>query len=388
MKKIIFISSTRADYGLIAPFIKSSLSITNLKTEFVVTGTHLLPKFGNTINEILLDKVKIDHTVDIFDNETSDYSISNSMAKTLDKFSIFFSNNKPDYLAILGDRFEILSIAISAFNHKIPIIHFYGGETTEGATDEGYRHAISKLSYLHFTSTENHRKRVIQLGEDPSTVFNIGAIGVENIQNVKIRTIKELNLSLNIKLTSPYAVVTYHPETLVDIDPVDQIKIILSVCSSRKDIIFIFTKSNIDFGGLEINNYLENNIPLHNNIYLFDSLGLENFLSLVSHSNFVLGNSSSGLIEVPSFKVPTINLGNRQKGRLQAKSIINCKIDEKAINEAINFVLRQDKNTYSNIINPYGNGNTTKNFIEIIKKELLKTHINLEKKFFDCDFKI
>lgn len=388
MKKIIFITTTRADYGLLAPFIKSSLSIPDIKTELVVTGTHLLEKYGSTISEIIEDKLNIDYKIDIFDEGMGKYSISSYMATTLDKFSDFFSNNRPDYVALLGDRFEILSIAIAAYNQKIPIIHFYGGENTEGANDEAYRHAISKLSYLHFTSTEDHRKRVIQLGEHPSTVYNIGAIGIENLHNVKIRSIEELSIMLGINLVNPYAVVTYHPETLADIDPIEQIEIILSTCSNTKKFNFIFTKSNIDTGGYEINTFLEKNIPLTENCFLFDSLGIENYLSLVSNASFVLGNSSSGLIEVPSFKMATINIGDRQKGRLQASSVINCKLDEKSIKDAISIVMSKPKEFYNNVINPYGDGKTTKRFLETFKKEMEKKNVSLKKTFYDCEFEL
>jgi GDP/UDP-N,N'-diacetylbacillosamine 2-epimerase (hydrolysing) len=385
MKKITFLTSTRADYGLLAPFIKSSLSISDLKTELVVTGTHLIHKYGYTISEIIKDKLKIDYKINIFNAGFNHSSITSYMANTLEKFSEFFAYSKPNYVALLGDRFEILSIALAAYNLKIPIIHFYGGETTEGANDEAYRHAISKLSYLHFTSTEYYRKRVIQLGEHPSTVYNIGAIGIENINNAKTLSIKELSLLLGINLVKPYAVVTYHPETLGDIHPKEQIKTILSACSSIKEINFIFTKSNIDTGGYEINSYLEKNISLNANCFLFDSLGVENYLSLVSNASFVLGNSSSGLIEVPSFKIATINVGDRQKGRLQAKSVVNSKLDEKSIIDAIYFVLSRPKNFYNNVINPYGDGNTTKKFLEVFKKEIKKNSVTIKKKFYDYE---
>jgi GDP/UDP-N,N'-diacetylbacillosamine 2-epimerase (hydrolysing) len=268
---------------------------------------------------------------------------------------------------------------------KIPIIHFYGGETTEGANDEAYRHAITKLSHLHFTSTEFYRKRVIQLGEHPSSVYNIGAIGVENIKNSRKLSIQELSNLLGINLVKPFALVTYHPETLGDIDPIDQIKTIFTVCSSFKDINFIFTKSNIDTGGYEINSFLEKNIPYSGNCFLFDSLGVENYLSLLSYAIFVLGNSSSGLIEVPSFKIPTINVGDRQKGRLQAKTIINSKLDEKCIKDSILSVLNSPKHIFRNIVNPYGDGNTTIKFLKVFKKEVKKSNVNLKKTFYTCE---
>lgn len=389
MKTILFITSTRADYGLISPFYKSFRDINNVEAQLLVTGTHLLPDYGSTIDEILSDNVKIDYIVKIFEGDISMKTTSEHIAYALSKFSQFFQSNKPDYVAILGDRFEILSFAIAAYNSKIPILHFYGGESTEGAADEAYRHMITKLSYYHFTSTPEHRKRVIQLGEDPLRVFNIGAIGIDNIINMKKHSLSELNDILGIKLTKPFSIVTFHPETLKTVDILKQVNTLFDTCKRHENVQFIFTKSNADQGGQIINQFLEDKMTKQSsNCFMFDSLGTKIYLSLLSHASFVIGNSSSGLIEAPSFMIPTINIGDRQKGRLQSNSIINCNLESKELDNAILKALSFTAEAKNRIINPYGDGKATQRFNLYIKQIVKNDNICYMKKFYDCEFLI
>ena len=214
MKKIFFVTTTRADFGLLRPFIDVVKSDSQFEVRLIVSGTHLLKNYGETINEIITSGINADYIIEIFDEQIDKHTTSFYMGSTLMSFDKFFDSNTPDYVVILGDRFEMLAIAIAAYNKKIPIIHLYGGETTEGATDEAYRHAITKLSNLHFTSTEEYKRRVIQLGENPSTVHNIGSIGVENVLKCNFYSREEVSNLLNMDLTRPFSVVTFHPETL------------------------------------------------------------------------------------------------------------------------------------------------------------------------------
>jgi GDP/UDP-N,N'-diacetylbacillosamine 2-epimerase (hydrolysing) len=269
MKKILFITSSRADYSLIKPFYNILKKDKKYNSELLVTGSHLSNQLGYTINEIINDNTKIDYKINIFPNNITNSDITKIISNALTLFSKFFKKNKFDFICLLGDRFEIMAIALSAFNLRIPIIHFYGGEVTIGALDDIYRHLITKLSMFHFTSTFEHQNRVIQLGEIPNNVFQIGAIGIENLKKEKKYSLTQINNILNLQLKSKqYSVVTHHPETLSNVDSETQINIILSVCRSFPDLNFIFTKSNADDGGNLINNLLEKKIPLIKNCFL------------------------------------------------------------------------------------------------------------------------
>ncbi len=301
-------------------------------------------------------------------------------------FADYFEKLNPDLLIVLGDRYETLAVAMAGMNKKVPIAHLYGGETTEGAIDESIRHAITKLSYLHFTSTENYRRRVIQLGEHPDRVFNVGAIGIENILNENLIPKEKLGNELKINLTKRYAVVTFHPVTLENESPKTQIESLLDVCKIYKDINFIFTKANADSKGRVINQLIDEYTKVNDNIIAFTSLGMIKYLSALKYCSMVIGNSSSGLLEAPSFGVPTINIGNRQKGRLQASSVINCSPAQEEIKQAIDLALsdsfiKQAKMT----VNPYGNGDTSRKVVETVKEYLLNRKIDLKKKFYDCE---
>ena len=308
--------------------------------------------------------------------------VCKSMAMAMISFSEYFNRIKPDMLIILGDRYEIFSIASVATVLNIPIAHLHGGELTEGAYDDAFRHSITKMSYLHFTSCEEYRKRVIQLGENPNRVFNVGAIGLDNVKNSKLLTLKELEESLNFKLDSPYAVVTFHPETLGDIKVSEQCKNLLEALDYFKNMKFIITKANGDNGGREINKIIDEFSEKNKDrIIAVHSLGSIKYLSALKYSTMVIGNSSSGIIEAPFFKIPTINIGDRQKGRIQGKSIINCISDKNSIINAINMALSEEfKEEIKNIENLYGNGDTSLKILNKLKENI---NINLKKEFYD-----
>lgn len=389
MRKIISVlTATRAEYGLLKPVITKLNSFAEFDIRVVVTGAHLSPEFGLTYQEIENDEFVIDKKIEILLSSDTPSSISKSMGLAMIGFADYFEKLKPDLLIVLGDRYETLAVVISAMNQRIPIAHLYGGETTEGAIDESIRHAITKMSYLHFTSTDEYRNRVIQLGENPERVFNIGAIGIENILNEELISKEELENELKIELSNPYAIVTFHPVTLDNNSSKEQIESLLEVCKQYKSLNFVFTKANADSDGRVINQLIDKYAKENANIFAFASLGVRRYLSAVKYCRVVIGNSSSGLIEVPSFGIPTINIGDRQKGRLEASSVINCGPTQGNIKKALDlamsdeFILKAKKT-----VNPYGNGEATSRIVEAIKEYVINNKINLKKRFYDFEVK-
>lgn len=386
MKKISVLTATRAEYGLLKPVIKKLNQVEEFDVRVIVTGAHLSPEFGLTYKEIEKDGIEIDEKIEILLSADTPSAISKSMGLAMISFADYLDRLKPDMLVVLGDRYETLAVATVAMNQRIPIAHLYGGETTEGAIDESIRHAITKLSYLHFTSTEEYRKRVIQLGENPERAFCVGAIGIENILNEKLMSKSEFEESIHFKLDIPYAMVTFHPVTLEDNKSKEQVKILLDVCESNKDMKFIFTKANADLSGRIINQMIDDFVGKNNHAVAFTSLGMVRYLSALKYCTMVIGNSSSGLLEAPSFGIPTINIGDRQKGRMQADSVINCEPNIEDIQKAIRLALGDDfKIMAKNTINPYGDGNTSSKIVEAIKDFVLNDKVNLKKKFYDCE---
>ena len=388
MKKTICVfTATRAEYGLLKTIIKALLADKTFNIKVVATAAHLSPEFGMTYQEIEDDGIKIDRKIETLLSADTPSAISKSMGLTMIGFADYFAETKPDAFLVLGDRYETLAAASAAFNARIPIIHLYGGDTTEGAVDEAYRHAISKMSFLHFTSTEEYRKRVIQLGESPERVFAVGEIGIENAINTRLLSLKELSKSLGIELSNNFALGTFHPVTLENNSSEKQIKTILKALSKHNDMQFIFTKANADTNGRIINKILEDYCEKHENFYLFCSLGMLRYLSAIKHAKFVIGNSSSGLIEAPSFKIPTINIGDRQKGRLMASSVICCEPIQTDIEKAVEKALSPEfRKIAAKTLNPYGDGKTSMKIVKIIKKIFSKP-VDLKKKFYDIPIK-
>ncbi|MDY2637148.1 MAG: UDP-N-acetylglucosamine 2-epimerase [Phascolarctobacterium sp.] len=386
MKKISVVTATRAEYGLLKNFIIALKKEANIEVEVVVTGAHLSEGYGSTYREIEKDGIIINKKIDILVDGTSSVAASKSMGLAIIGFAEYFDESKPDAVLLLGDRYEMLAVACAAMNSRVPIFHLHGGETTEGAIDEAIRHAITKMSYLHFTSTDAYRRRVIQLGEAPERVFNVGAVGVENVLKEPKLTKGELGNSIDMKLDSPYAVVTFHPVTLegnVEAQCNELLKAVIAFPQYK----FIITGANADDGGSMINSLFAEFASKHDNVYFTLSLGLKRYLSVLKYASFVLGNSSSGIIEVPSFGIPTINIGNRQKGRIQADSIINVGTDTKEIVDAINLAMSDDfKRIARRTVNPYGDGNTVSKTVSVIKDQLFNQRIDLAKKFYDIEF--
>jgi len=384
MIKLAVITTTRAEYGLLFPLIEELRSYESgeFRVELIVSGTHLDKKYGNTIDEIKKDSVRIDHIVKIPTESKKRTDTLYNQAEIIKSFTSFFSKNIYDGVVLLGDRYEIMIIALVAAELHIPIFHLCGGDTTEGATDEFYRHSITKMSQVHFPTNEESRRRIIQLGENPEKVFNYGHLGLDNIVNCKYLTKKEVLDSIGLNCDS-YALCTYHPTTLEDADIEMSINGFLNALHHFPDIHFIITKSNSDYGGELINSILDKDAKKNKNIHVYSSLGVKRYLSLMKHSLFVLGNSSSGILEAPSFGIPIINIGNRQKGRMQAKGIINCGDSEQeiigAINKALNpNVIKEAKK----MVNPYGDGKTAPKIAKKIYELLINKEINIFKSFY------
>ena len=359
--QICAVTTTRADYGIMRPLLLKLNDADWADLKLCVTGTHLLKQFGYTIKEIEKDNLNIDKKISIMSKANTDpVETGKIMARTVSKFSEYFAESEPDVVLLLGDRFETFEVAAAATVCRIPIIHIAGGETTEGAVDEVFRHSITKMSYLHLASTEEYRKRIIQLGEDPKRVYNTGALGVENVINVKCLSKKDLSKELNFELDKPYGVVTFHPVTLENNSTIAQLNELLKVMHNHQEMKFIITKEN-------------------DNCLVVSSLGTLKYFSAIKYSEVVIGNSSSGIVEAPSFNKPTINIGDRQKGRIQAESVINCKPEEKDIEKALQKALKFNKK----VINPYGNGKTSDMMVKIIKNAFYGKDIDLKKKFYD-----
>lgn len=389
MKRIVILTSTRAEYGLLKPLMVGMLADSYYDVRISVTGMHLSPEFGMTVKEIEADGLPVDKKIEIVLSSDTPVAISKAMGLAMISFSEYFEECNPDSLIVLGDRYETLAVCSAAMNARIPIFHLHGGETTEGLIDEAIRHSITKMSYLHFTSTEGYRKRVIQMGEEPARVFNVGAIGVENALRIERMTVKELEQSLGVNLGAQYAVGTFHPVTLENSTAENQTQELLAALEEHPEITYLFTKANADTDGRVINKLLEKYGQNHKNLLLVESLGMRRYLSAVSHSCFVIGNSSSGLIEVPSFNIPTIDIGDRQKGRIAGKTVIHCDPDRSSISAAINKALEPSFiESIMNVKNPYGDGNTSEKIMEIIKEFFINDRIDIKKKFNDLYFEV
>ncbi len=385
MKKICVITGTRAEYGLLRPLIDRVYNDASFKLQLIVTGMHLSPEFGLTYKQIEKDGYVISEKVEILLSSDTPVGISKSVGLGTISFSECYERLKPDIIIILGDRYEIFAAASAAMISRIPIVHLHGGETTRGAIDEAIRHSISKMSYLHFTSTDEYRRRVIQLGESPERVFNVGAIGVENIKSMKLLSKIQLEKEINFKIDRKTVLVTYHPVTLEKATSQEQFSNILHALDELKEFKIIFTKANSDHDGRIINKMIDDYAKLNKDrTIVFTSMGQLRYLSSLKYVDAVIGNSSSGIIEAPSFEVPTINIGDRQKGRIQASSVINCRPEKEEILEAFKTIFsREFKNILKDVKNPYGEGNVSERIIKIIKKHLFNELIDIKKTFYD-----
>lgn len=354
-----------------------------LQLQLLVTGMHLSPEFGLTYNNIEEDGFQIDKKVEILLSSDTGIGINKAMGLGMISFSEALEELSPDLVFVLGDRFEIFSVVSAAMIHRIPVAHAHGGEATEGLIDESIRHSITKMSLLHFTSTETYRNRVIQLGEEPNRVHNVGALGIENINRLQLLSKKELEKELDFKLGDKRILVTFHPVTLENSTAEVQFNELLKVLEQIEDVNVIFSKPNADTDGRIIVQLIDDFVQKHpNRSKAFVSLGQLRYLSALKHVDGVVGNSSSGLLEAPSFKTGTINIGDRQKGRIQAESVINAQPNYSSIFEAFETLFSNKfQEELGQVENPYGNNNPSSQIIGVLKEYDLEGA--LKKSFYD-----
>ena len=386
IKKICVVTGSRADYGLLKNLLFLIKKEKSLSLQLIVTGSHLSKKHGNTFKEIVKDKFKIKNKVDLKLFGDNTLSITKSMALGLSKFVKIYEKNKPDIVILLGDRYEIFTACCAASLCRLPIGHIHGGEVTLSSLDEAFRHAISKMSHLHFTASQEYQKRVIQMGESPQNVFNVGGLGVDGIKQTSLYSKSLLEKKLNIKFLKKFVLVTYHPETLKKNSSKLNLKHLFEALSFMKDTTVIFTMPNSDIESLTIFKLIKKIVSKKKNYYLFKSLGQKKYYSCCRHSDFMIGNSSSGLLEMPSFKKFSINIGDRQLGRVKAKSVINCDTTTKSMIRAIKYSLNPvNKLKLKHVINPYGKGGASKKIVNILKNKKFDNLIL--KGFFDIKSK-
>ncbi len=380
MKKILFISSSRADYGLLRNVILKTKDKKNAKIFIMVTGSHLSKNFGKTISEIKDDRLeKYIIKKNILKDRFSEKDIANYVSQAILSTSKILQKIKPNVIVILGDRYELLGCAISAMSHRVPIAHIHGGETTLGAIDDSIRHSISKFSHLHFPIHEKYKNRLIQLGEDPKTIFNYGGLGAFAIAKTKFIPKSELEKDLKIKLDKKILIITFHPTTLEKNMSNHQITNVLFALKKFKNFIKIFTSPNMDHENKVILNKILKFTKTEKNSYFFKSLGHKRYISLMKISDVIIGNSSSGVIETPSLGTPTVNIGSRQEGRILAKNIVSSDYDKKSIISKINFCISVDKKNLKIIKSPFFKPNTP----SMISEKILKFNYNIKKKFYD-----
>lgn len=381
-RKICVITGTRAEYGLLRWVMQDIKDDPELTLQVVATGMHLSPEFGLTYREIEHDGFEIDHKVEMLTSSDTPVGIAKSMGLGLIGFADALNELKPDLIVVLGDRFEIFSAVAAALVARIPVAHLHGGETTEGAFDEAIRHSITKMSHLHFVAAEEYRQRVIQLGELPDRIFLVGGLGIDNIKRLKLLDRTELEASLDFRLEKNNLLITFHPVTLETATAENQMAELLAALAELQDTQLIFTMPNADTDGRALIKMVEQFVAQHPNARAYTSLGQLRYLSCIAHVDGVLGNSSSGLAEVPSFKKGTINIGDRQRGRLQAASVINCEPTRESIAAALERLYDTDfQASLNQVRNPYGEGGASEKVFETIKHYALDGVV--KKAFYD-----
>ena len=368
-RKICAVTGTRAEYGLLYFLLQGISRSADLELQLIVTGAHLSPEFGLTWREIEKDGFRIDKKVEMLLSADTPSSISKSMGLGLIGFADALNDLKPDMLILLGDRYELASAALAALVARVPIAHIHGGETTEGAIDEAIRHSITKMSWLHFVAAEEYGRRVIQMGEDPGRVHLVGGMGVDAIRKTKLLNKQDLQKSLGLRFGKKNLLITFHPVSLESGSAGRQFEELLMALDQLEDTHFIFTAPNADAEGRVISGLIDKFVSSHPKVAVqFVSLGRERYLSTLQFVDGVVGNSSSGLAEAPTFKTGTINIGDRQKGRLKAGSVIDCLPRRDSILEALNTLYSEDfRQRLAQTENPYGDGDAAEKIIKILE---------------------
>ncbi|MDO7895439.1 UDP-N-acetylglucosamine 2-epimerase [Pseudomonas citrulli] len=381
--KIAVFTGTRAEYGLLYWLMRDIKDNPALDLQILVSGMHLSPEFGETWKQIVHDGFEIDAKVEMLLSSDTAVGVVKSMGLGLLGFAEALQRLSPDVLVVLGDRFEALAVVQAALVMKIPVAHIHGGEITEGAYDDAIRHAISKLSMLHFVAAEPYRQRVIQMGEDPARVFNVGAVGLDHVKRGDFLSLEALSQSLDFNIVGPFMLVTYHPVTLAEEDPERSFCALLAALDTFPDYQLVITYPNADNGGRSIISLIEKYAAAHpGRVLAIPSLGFKRYLSILQYASVVVGNSSSGVIEVPSFGLPTVNIGSRQKGRLAAETVISCEPDTDAIRQAISLALSKEFSSLCrHAENPYGKGDASQKIVQ----QLMNFNGGTSKKFYDLD---
>ena len=374
MRKICVITGSRAEYGLMSRMIRIIGDDSDLQLQIIATNMHLSPEFGLTYREIEADGFIIDRKVQMLLSSDTKNAIVKSVGLGTIGFADAYEDLKPDLLVVLGDRYEILAAVSAALFYKIPVAHLHGGEITEGAYDDAIRHAVTKMSHIHFTSTEAYRQRVIQMGENPATVHYVGSLGCDNIKHISLLSKEELEQSLDFELDRKTVLATFHPVTMENNSSETQFAALLAAFDNHKELRIIFTMPNSDTDGRiiveMIKRYVANN---SSRAKWYTSLGMKNYLSVLQYIGGVAGNSSSGIIEAPSFHIPTINIGDRQKGRITATSVLHCTPDGADIEERLAAILNPDYvESLRNVQNPYDKPDTAEEIVRIIKEQTVK----------------
>ncbi len=381
-RKICVVTGSRAEYGLLRWVMEEIRATADLELQLVVTGMHLSPEFGLTYREIEADGFHIDRKIEMLTSSDTPVGITKSIGLGVIAFGETLAQLQPDIVLVLGDRFEIFAAALSAMVAALPIAHLHGGETTEGAFDEAIRHSITKMSHLHFVAAEAYRRRIIQLGEAPERVFLSGGLGVDAIQKVKLLDRQALEENLDFKFGKRNLLITYHPETFDAGAAESQMKELLKVLDELADTQLIFTLPNADTGGRALIHLVEEFTAIRPHSKAFPSLGQLRYLSCLAQVDAVVGNSSSGLAEVPSFNKGTINIGDRQRGRLKAVSVIDCDPERSSILQAIQTLYSSEfQAALSQVTNPYGDGGASKKIVNVLAHHDLKNIV--KKSFYD-----
>ncbi|WP_109694975.1 UDP-N-acetylglucosamine 2-epimerase [Chitinophaga deserti] len=388
VRKICVITGTRAEYGLLYWTMKALEKAPEIELQVLATGMHLSPEFGMTYRQIEQDGFRINKKVEMLVSADTPAGIAKSMGLGMIGYADALAELQPDIVLVLGDRFEIFSAASAAMIHRIPIAHCHGGEATEGLIDEPIRHSITKMSHIHFTATDIFRNRVIQLGEQPEHVYNVGGLGIENINKLSLLNKKAFEESIDFQLGKKNLLITFHPVTFEKSSAEIQFKSLLQALDEREDTNLIFTKANADTDGRIINQLIDEFVLANKHKAIaFTSLGQLRYLSSLQHVDAVVGNSSSGLVEVPSFKIPTINIGDRQRGRPTAESVISCGPDYSSIKLALEMAYSENfRKKLPDIHNPYGTGNSSDRIVEVLRN--VKIEDLIKKKFYDLQFNI
>ena len=381
-RTICVVTGSRAEYGLLRWVMETIRETPGLELQIIATGMHLAPEFGLTFREIEKDGFRIDRKVEILLSSDTPTGLAKSMGLGLIGLGEALQQLRPDLMLVLGDRFEIFSAASAALVARVPVAHLHGGETTEGAFDEALRHSITKMSHLHFVAAEEYRKRVIQLGEHPDRVFLVGGLGIDNIKKLPLLDRPALEASLGFQLGLHNLLITFHPVTLEDATSIQQMEELLAALKTLDDTHLIFTMPNADTGGRVLFDMIEQFVVAHANARAYDSLGQLRYLSCIQYVDGVVGNSSSGLIEVPSFGKGTINIGDRQRGRLKAQSVIDCAPDRQSIATALKRLYSSDFQAALRMVcNPYGEGGASEKIVRILRDYPLESI--LRKSFHD-----